>query len=404
MAFKFHVRGVLSGLAVLLILPWALAQQSTQNGSNNSSTNSTSTSSSTRSTTNNGNRSGMITGTDPKAQYRRLLSLFISGTVVLEDGSPPPIGVVIERLCGASRVKEATVSPNGSFGFQVGANNEVLPDASDSLTRPILDPPGRLSGPTTNAGAGAATRLNGCELQAALGEYRSSVVPLSINQTMGSVDVGTIVLYPNVRVQGTMVSITSLAAPKAAKKALAQAEKAMEKKNLGRAKADLKTALAVYPTYAAAWYRLGQVYELSHRVTEARDALSRALQADKFFVYPYIDLARLAAMDPNWQEAADLTSHALELDPVDLPEGYLLSSMANLNLGNLDVAEESARKLERLDAMHRFPQVHLILAGVSKRKQDAAGEVEQLREYLKCASQASNATQVRSRLHELGGI
>jgi len=36
-----------------------------------------------------------------------------------------------------------------------------------------------------------------------------------------------------------------------------------------------------------------------------------------------------------------------------------------LQPGQLDAAEDSAHKLERLDAMHRFPQVHLILAGVS---------------------------------------
>lgn len=84
----------------------------------------------------------MITGTDPQAQYRRLLSLFISGTVVLEDGSPPPIGVVIERLCGASRTKEASVNPYGSFGFQIGANSDVLHDASDSRSAPIVDSPG----------------------------------------------------------------------------------------------------------------------------------------------------------------------------------------------------------------------------------------------------------------------
>lgn len=162
-------------------------------------------------------------------------------------------------------------------------------------------------------------RLNDCELRAILGGHHSSVVPLNISQTMGNVDVGTIVLYPNVRVQGTIVSITSLAAPRAAKKTLARAEKAMMKKNLGEAETNLKTALAAYPNYAAAWYRLGQVYELSHRVTEAQDAFPRALQADGKFIYPYIELARLAAMDPKWQEAADLTSHALELDPVDLP-------------------------------------------------------------------------------------
>ena len=403
MAIRSCVRGILLGPAILFLLSWALAQQSSQSGSSNGSTNN-STSSSTTSTMNNRDRSGPITGTDPQSQYRRALSPFISGTVVLEDGSSPPLGAVIERVCGASRTKEASVSPNGSFGFQIGANSDVLQDASDNASGATMDPLGRLTAANAVTGAGAGMRLNDCELRATLGGYQSSVVRLSVGQSTGTLDVGTIVLYPNERVQGTMVSVTSMAAPRAAKKALARAEKAMEKKNFSKAETDLKKALAAYPAYAAAWYRLGQVYEISHRVADAREALSRAVQADKFFVNPYIDLARLAVMTPNWQEAADLTTHALDLDPVHLPDGYLLNSMANFNLGKLDAAEDSAHKLERLDAMHRFPQVHLILAGVFKRKQDSAGEVAQLRAYLKYAPQASNAKQVRSRLHELGAI
>jgi len=42
------------------------------------------------------------------------------------------MGVVIERICGGSKIKESHVSSGGQFSFQVGANTSMLLDASDS--------------------------------------------------------------------------------------------------------------------------------------------------------------------------------------------------------------------------------------------------------------------------------
>jgi hypothetical protein len=72
-----------------------------------------------------------------------------------------------------------------------------------------------------------------------------------------------------------------------------------------------------------------------------------------------------------------------------------------LRLNEMDAAESSARKTQRLDGQHRFPQVHLILADIFQSKHDIAGTVEQLQSYLKFAPEASNAEKIRSRLQEL---
>jgi tetratricopeptide (TPR) repeat protein len=125
------------------------------------------------------------------------------------------------------------------------------------------------------------------------------------------------------------------------------------------------------------------------------------LETDKNYVNPYVELARIAAVESKWQEAADLTDHALELDPVDFPDGYYLNMLADYNLNQLDGAVRSARKLERLDSLHQIPQAFLILAAVLDRKRDFAGEADQWRQYLKCAPQAANVGEVRSRLQKL---
>jgi hypothetical protein len=67
----------------------------------------------------------------------------------------------------------------------------------------------------------------------------------------------------------------------------------------------------------------------------------------------------------------------------------------------MDAAERSARKLERLDSMHRLPQAYLIMADIFHLRRDYAGEAEQLRNYSKFAAKAANADQVRSRLRDL---
>jgi hypothetical protein len=333
---------------------------------------------------------------------------FISGMVVMEDGSTIPMGVVIERVCNGSKTKESHVSSSGHFSFQVGANTSMLMDASDSNWGSYGVPGAssrQVSGSATTFGMGTSSELMGCELRADLPGYRSSAVILTGSQLMGRVvDVGTIVLHPISKVQGTTVSVTSLQAPKDAKKAMERGEKALRKAKLGEAEASLQDAVAIYPGYATAWFSLGRIYQQQNRIQDARNAFSKAREADGNFVLPYVELARLAALEKNWQETADLTDRALTLNPLDIPDGFFLNSLAYFNLKNFDAAERSARKAQRLDSLHRLPLKHLILASILRQKQDLAGEAEQLRFYLKYAPQAANAGQIQARLIELEKI
>lgn len=423
MIFKAGLSAAAVGLILAASILSAQAQQTGQTGTGTTTTGTTNTGSTGtntnipgntgnntgNSTLNTGSRTRNTTNSDnPQFPQRRQQILIIAGSVVLDDGTAPPMGAVIERECRGRKTRETNVSPNGTFGFQLGGigNNNLLPDASDSGMAPPWEAVNSSAAGFPDGGMNPATSIVGCEIRAQLGGYRSSTIVLTSNESTGILDVGTIVLYPTARVRGTTVSITSLAAPKDAQKALGRAEKALQKRKLDEAEKDALAALRMYPVFAAAWFRLGQVYVQSDRIEEAKSAYAKAMESDPDYVNPYLELARLAAGDRKWEETIRLTDRALELDPLDFPYGYYMSAVANLNLGHYDAAEKSARRLNQLDSLHRWPQIHLVMASILHRKRDYGGEIVQLRAYLKYAPESAEAGEVRSRLSTLekGGM
>ncbi len=326
----------------------------------------------------------------------------VSGLVVMDDGSAPPLGVIIEQTCGGRTTKVASLAPDGSFGFQMGGNDIVLDSSVSGIqTRSESATFGPPTMSRSNPNVIRVVYMD-CTLRAQLGGYRSTSVHLTLDRSRTMVDAGMIVLVPTVRSKGNTVSVTNLRAPKNAVKSLERAEKAIQKNKLQEAEKLLKTALEAYPQYATAWYRLGQVYRETGRLAEARGAQRKALELDSNYVTPYLEIARLAAMEENWEEAAELSARALSLAPIDYPWGYYLNSVANYNLGRIAAAEKAARKVPPIDPRHSVPEIHLILAAIYQQKQDQKAESEQLQFYLRYAPEAPDAKRAQSRLQTLG--
>ena len=61
-----------------------------------------------------------------------------------------------------------------------------------------------------------------CELRANVAGFTSDTIDLFNRRTADNMDVGTIVLHRLAGVEGTSISVTSMMAPKAAKKAYEQ--------------------------------------------------------------------------------------------------------------------------------------------------------------------------------------
>ena len=338
-------------------------------------------------------------------------STYLSGKVLMDDGTVPPAPVVIERVCNGAPRAEGYTDSKGRFSFQLGQSQAMTQDASyDDMGTSGLqnNTPARNNrsamgsgpvgfGPRSNASQG----LVGCELRASLAGFRSDVVNLAGRRLFDNPDVGTIILHRRANVEGTTISVTTLQAPKDARKAYDKGREALRKGKIADAQREFEKAVSAYPHFAAAWYELGLIHEKANDPEEARKYYAQAIAADAKLVTPYLHLARLAARERKWQEAADASGRAIKLDPVDFPEAFFYNAVASYKLQRLDDAETSARQTQKLDAAHQWPTADRVLGAVLYEKRDYAGAAEQLRNYLTWAPDATDASEVKAQLAEL---
>ena len=103
----------------------------------------------------------------------------------------------------------------------------------------------------------------------------------------------------------------------------------------------------------------------------------------------------------KFEAAVQAYARALELDPTSDAVAYGYNAVANLNLHRLSEAEKSALKASEIDRNNSDPRVHFLLAQIYEAKRDPANEAAQLREYLKFASDPSDAAMVKQYLADL---
>lgn len=357
-------------------------------------------------------------GMDPRQQQQfpeMARPIFLSGKVVLEDGTPPPESVVIERVCSGIARPEGYTDSKGRFSFEVGKNQGMFSDASYGSERDPFNNgsggfPGAAGGGRNMGGSamgGISSRasiereLMGCDIVAKLAGYRSEAVSLAGRRSLDNPDVGTIVLRRIANVEGLATSMTTLTAPKDARKAYDKGRELIKKNKLADAQKELDKAVGLHPKFAAAWFELGRVHLASNRNDEARSALDKAIESDPKYVNPYLPLAQMAASTQKWQEAADFSGRLIRLNPVDFPQAFLINGIANYNLKNHDEAEKSAREAVKLDTQHRMPKAHHLLGALLADKGELEPAAGQLRDYLKFSPQASDADQIRKFLGEI---
>jgi len=332
--------------------------------------------------------------------------VFLSGKVVMEDGTPPPESVAIQLVCRATQRSVGYTDPKGGFAVDVNdrRNAATFADASE-------DPnsfggnsgrPNSAINPNSNTNSGITGRgLMGCDLRASMAGFRSDVMHLDARHGSDNPEVGTIILHRLANVEGLTISATSGLAPKDAKKAFEKGQNFERQQKWGDADKEFHKAVDIYPKYAMAWYQLGLVQEQEKDQEAARKSYAQALAADGKFVSPYQALAVMAAQEQKWQDVVDDTGHLLRLNPVDFPQAWLFNSLGNYYLKNMDAAEKSARDGISHDAAHSYPDLNHVLGVVLAMKRDYAGAVEQLRDYLHYAPNAIDVDQVRKQLAEV---
>jgi tetratricopeptide (TPR) repeat protein len=326
--------------------------------------------------------------------------LFLSGKVMMDDGTAPSEPVLVELGCRLNHVPLGYTDARGRFSIEVSQKLAVTPDASvgsygGDPTSPFP------SGPMRTIDT---RRLLGCEVRASLVGYRSDVARLAGPEMSESENLGTLILHRLVDVEGTTISATSLQAPKEAKKAYSKGLDAAKKQKWPAAQAEFQKAVGIYPRYAAAWFELGQAFEHQSKPAEARKAYNQALQADNRYLNPYLPLTVMAVQENNWAAVAETSGTLVRLDPVDYPQGFVFNALANLNLNKLDVAEESARQAMKLDPDHRFPRASYILGLVLASKKDYAGALPYLREFIQRSPNAPDAQTVKKQISDVEAL
>ena len=331
---------------------------------------------------------------------RQQMMMFLQGKVIMEDGTAPPDLVLIERVCNGSPKPEGYTDSKGRFSFQLGQNNTMLADASNSGNDPVFGNPGIGGGRNTGGfgGGGMQNRLMGCELRATLPGFRSEAVDLSQRRYMDNPDVGTIILHRLAKVEGFTFSATTAFAPKDARKAYEKGKEAVKKQKWADAERELRKAVDAYPKFAMAWNELGSVYQAQSKVDDAKVAYGESIKADAKLVTPYPQLMRIAASEKKWEEAAEYGGKAIKLNPYLSPDVYFLSGVAHYQSKKMDTAEEHARQAIKLDEKHRNPKSTYLLGVILAEKNDLPGAAEAMRNYLKYSPDAQDAAQVKQQL------
>jgi tetratricopeptide (TPR) repeat protein len=329
--------------------------------------------------------------------------IFLSGKVVLQDGTPPPESVVIERVCNGVVRPEAYTDSKGRFSFQLGQNNSFMADASVGADSGFGNTGSRSTGTGGfNSSSGISERdLWGCEIRASLAGYTSEAVSLGGRRSLDNPEIGTILLHRFGNVEGTTISMTSLQAPKEAQKAFNKGRDSMKKEKWADAQKQFEKAVGVHPQYAAAWFEMGVALEKSGDTAKARESYAKALQSDPKYINPYIQLTSIAARESKWQEVADTAARALKLDPYNYPNVYFYDAVAAFNLQRLDDAEKSAREALKLDPQHRIPAVNHILGVILARKGEFEAAAGFMKTYLQLAPAAADTAVVKRQLAEI---
>jgi tetratricopeptide (TPR) repeat protein len=335
---------------------------------------------------------------------QRPSTLFITGRVTLEDGTAPPDTATIERVCSGSVRAEGYTDSKGYFSIEVGNETTVFQDASETANYNPAGPggsPAGMAGPPgggSRGGMSSEMRYAMCDLRARLVGYRSQVVSLANRRPLDDPNIGIILLHREGQDEGSTVSAISLAAPRDARRAFEHGLQLLKKNKTDEAEKEYLKAVQIYPKYASAWNELGRIRMGRGEDQSARQAFHTAMEADPKYVNPYLQLSILSMKSQNWPELADVTAHALKLDPFDYPQAYLFNGVANWNLKDVDAAEKSVRQAEKLDTQHALPQINHLMGLILIHHKDYAGGAEYIRRYLKMAPDAEDVEKAKVQL------
>jgi hypothetical protein len=341
------------------------------------------------------------------------LVMFLFGKVATTDGSTIPNDTLVERVCNAKVRQQVHASSHGDFSMQLGSVADSFLDATGEQSPSQSGLPGK----TSTSGI-PRRELANCELRATASGFRSNTITLVDLDTVGnSVQVGNIIVQRTAKIDGATLNAAPYKAPKDARQAYEKGLQAEKHDKLALARQYFEQAVKLYPSFATAWFELGNLLQKQSQNDAARAAYIQATTTDANFMPAYLSLATMACDAQDWPQVLTLTARILDhdksnpadtgdfvvdLDPVNYSAAaYFYNSVANFRLNNIQAAEKSARQAERLDLRTRFPQLHLVLAEIFARRKNNAAAISEIQTYLALVPNSKDEEQLRAWLAKL---
>ncbi|HVY92843.1 MAG TPA: tetratricopeptide repeat protein [Bryobacteraceae bacterium] len=303
--------------------------------------------------------------------------VMITGTVKLDDGSPLPGSAVIQLICAGSERTVAHTSILDDFGFETTA----LSDSSTGISNAW----NTLSGANADASSGLHSSMAGnsnCDLRAELSGFTSSSINLNNPSAFDGTDVGVIWLH---RVSGSgqnIVSITTLTAPKDAKKHFDRARELMRLGKLRDAAGQYEKAVKIDPQFAEAWVGLGFAQYKADLQDAAEKSVLKAREIDPKLPGIYQILGYIASNRKDWKAAAQYLDEAERLNPMSSALPWYISAVAYYQLHRFNEAERSIRQEIQLDPRRQYKRAQFLLGLILVARNEIATGAQMLRDYL----------------------
>jgi tetratricopeptide (TPR) repeat protein len=318
---------------------------------------------------------------------------FLTGKVVVDDGTPLTDPALIQSVCQGNIRNEGYTDSKGQFSLDLNSQREAFGSAQETYSP---------SSAMTNRGGYAKRNLRDCDLQAVLPGFTSKTVELASKMTeVGTAEVGTIVLHRMAKVEGFTISATSAQAPDKAKKDYQKGREDAAKQKWDAAKEKFSRAVETYPKYAVAWFELGRVQLQQNDAPAAKASFQHAIQADSKFISPYEELAELALKEKQWNDLDGATEELVKLNPLSFPQYWYYNAVANYFLRSFDKAEKSASQALTIDAQHRIPKIEYVLGMILVQKKDYQGALTHLRNYVRASPNATDLEVAEKQIAEL---
>ena len=315
------------------------------------------------------------------AQINGWTTIILHGKVTLDDGSPPPKMVVIQRFCSDQLAPDnvAYTDKNGQFIWRLEFDVE---------------------------------QEKRCTLEAVLTSYVSTRYIMPDLNAFSDPNLPPLVLSVKGSNAANVFDETNTTneiyagaahVPSAAQRDWVRAQDAVHKGRWADAERSLKAATTAAPKFARGWEGLAVVLERENKPAEAWKDYKLAIEADPKLLGPYLPLARLSVEVKDWETAAQVTEELIKRDTMkQYAEARLIHAMARYQMKDYDGAVASATETIKMDPKNKLPTAEELLGLSFAAKGDYDSARQHLNRYLELMPHLANIEELKAYNDNLG--